>query len=91
MVIWTAPSVPMMGFRSGPKAGVPYDGAAPKFWELYHFPAEAGDTGWDQFKEIHLGQIKIAQPGAHVLSVRPKSQSSWRAMNLRSVNLTVAE
>ena len=32
--------------KSGPKAGVPYDGADPKNWDLYHFPAEAGDTGW---------------------------------------------
>ncbi len=31
---------------SGPKAGVPYDGANPKWWDLYHFPAEPGDTGW---------------------------------------------
>jgi alpha-L-fucosidase len=32
--------------KSGPLAGVPYDGANPKYWELYHFPAEPGDTGW---------------------------------------------
>jgi alpha-L-fucosidase len=32
--------------KSGPKAGVPYDGADPKWQELYHFPAEPGDTGW---------------------------------------------
>ncbi len=32
--------------KAGPKAGVPYDGADPKFQELYHFPAEPGDTGW---------------------------------------------
>ena len=30
----------------GPKAGVPYDGANPEFQDLYHFPAEPGDTGW---------------------------------------------
>ena len=29
--------------RTGPKAGVPYDGADPKFQDLYHFPAEPGD------------------------------------------------
>jgi alpha-L-fucosidase len=27
-------------------AGVPYDGAAPQYQDLYHFPAEPGDTGW---------------------------------------------
>ena len=32
--------------KTGPLAGVPYDGADPKFEELYHFPAEPGDTGW---------------------------------------------
>jgi len=32
--------------KTGPKAGVPYDGANPEYWDLYHFPAEPGDTGW---------------------------------------------
>jgi len=32
--------------KTGPQAGVPYDGADPKFEELYHWPAAAGDTGW---------------------------------------------
>jgi alpha-L-fucosidase len=32
--------------QSGPKAGVPYDGANPAYEELYHFPAEPGDTEW---------------------------------------------
>jgi alpha-L-fucosidase len=32
--------------KTGPKAGVPYDGADPNNWDLYHFPAEPGDTGW---------------------------------------------
>ena len=32
--------------KEGPKAGVPYDGANPEFQDLYHFPAEPGDTGW---------------------------------------------
>jgi alpha-L-fucosidase len=27
-------------------AGVPYDGANSNNWDLYHFPAEPGDTGW---------------------------------------------
>ena len=31
---------------TGPKAGVPYDGADPAYQDLYHFPAEPGDTGW---------------------------------------------
>jgi alpha-L-fucosidase len=32
--------------KTGPLAGVPYDGANSNEWDLYHFPAEAGDTGW---------------------------------------------
>ena len=33
--------------KTGPKAGVPYDGANPKYQDLYHFPALPGDTGWN--------------------------------------------
>jgi alpha-L-fucosidase len=32
--------------KTGPLAGVPYDGADSKNWDLYHFPAEPGDTKW---------------------------------------------
>ena len=32
--------------KTGPLAGVPYDGANPEFQDLYHFPAKPGDTGW---------------------------------------------
>jgi alpha-L-fucosidase len=32
--------------QTGPKAGVPYDGADPKWQDLYHFPAEPGDKTW---------------------------------------------
>lgn len=32
--------------KQGPKAGVPYDGANPEYQDLYHFPAEPGDTEW---------------------------------------------
>lgn len=32
--------------KTGPLAGVPYDGANPANWDLYHFPVEAGDTKW---------------------------------------------
>ena len=32
--------------KTGPLAGVPYDGADPKYQDLYHFPAKPGDTGW---------------------------------------------
>jgi alpha-L-fucosidase len=32
--------------KTGPLAGVPYDGADSNHWDLYHFPAEPGDTNW---------------------------------------------
>ena len=32
--------------KTGPLAGVPYDGANSNYWDLYHFPAEKGDNGW---------------------------------------------
>ena len=32
--------------KTGDLAGVPYDGADPQYQDLYHFPAEPGDTGW---------------------------------------------
>jgi alpha-L-fucosidase len=32
--------------KTGPKAGVPYDGSNSNYWDLYHFPAERGDTSW---------------------------------------------
>jgi len=32
--------------KTGPKAGVPYDGADPKYQDLYHPAAAKGDTAW---------------------------------------------
>jgi alpha-L-fucosidase len=32
--------------KQGPKAGVPYDGANPKFQDLYHAPATPDDKAW---------------------------------------------
>jgi len=32
--------------KAGPNAGVPYDGSNSNYWDLYHFPAEPGDTAW---------------------------------------------
>ncbi len=47
--------------------------------------------GWDQFKEIGLGQIEIKQAGEQVVKIRPKDPAQWHAMNLRFVKLTKAE
>ncbi|KAA6314444.1 hypothetical protein EZS27_034940, partial [termite gut metagenome] len=32
--------------RLGDKAGVPYDGANPEYWDLYHEPTQSGDNNW---------------------------------------------
>lgn len=32
--------------RTGPKAGVPYDGNNPEYFDLYHEKADSTDTGW---------------------------------------------
>jgi alpha-L-fucosidase len=32
--------------KTGPQAGVPYDGADPRYQDLYHFPAEPNDKAW---------------------------------------------
>lgn len=32
--------------RTGPLAGVPYDGADSNYWDLYHFAADPNDRGW---------------------------------------------
>jgi alpha-L-fucosidase len=32
--------------KTGPQAGVPYDGADPQYQDLYHFPAEPDDKAW---------------------------------------------
>ena len=48
--------------KNGPKAGVPYDGADPKWQELYHFPAEPGDKDWysknPKWQQQWFGEIK---------------------------------
>ncbi len=48
-------------------------------------------AGWDQFKEVNLGQIEIKQRGEQVVKIRPKDAAHWQAMNLRLVKLTKAE
>jgi alpha-L-fucosidase len=48
--------------KTGPLAGVPYDGANSNNWDLYHFPAEPGDTKWysnnPRWQQQWYGEIK---------------------------------
>ena len=51
----------------------------------------AKTDGWDQFKEVSLGQIEVKQAGDQIVKLRPKDAQTWKAMNLRFVKLTKAE
>ncbi|MCX6902919.1 MAG: carbohydrate-binding protein [Verrucomicrobia bacterium] len=51
----------------------------------------AKTDGWDQFKEVNLGQIEVKQAGDQIVKLRPKDAQTWKAMNLRFVKLTKAE
>jgi alpha-L-fucosidase len=48
--------------KTGPLAGVPYDGTNPKWWDLYHRPAPPGDGKWfshdSKWQETWYRQIK---------------------------------
>jgi len=48
-------------------------------------------AGWEQFKEVGLGQVQITQLGEQVVKIRPKDAAHWQAMNLRFVKLTKVE
>jgi hypothetical protein len=51
----------------------------------------AQTSGWDQFKEIDIGQLEVKQPGQQEVKVRAKDAQNWQAMNLRFVKLTKAD
>jgi alpha-L-fucosidase len=48
--------------KTGPLAGASYDGADPQYQDLYHFPAEPGDTGWystnPRWQQMWFNEIK---------------------------------
>ncbi len=48
--------------KTGPMAGVPYDGANPQYQDLYHFPADPKDKGWysnnPRWQQIWFNSIK---------------------------------
>ena len=55
--------------RTGPLAGVPYDGTNSNYWDLYHPPAKAGDTGWyskdPDWQQEWYNEIKELVDGYH--------------------------
>lgn len=54
--------------------------------------AQAPVTGsWEKFQTVDLGQIQIKQPGDLAVKVRAKDKATWKAINLNSVKLTLAE
>jgi alpha-L-fucosidase len=48
--------------RTGPLAGVPYDGSNSNYWDLYHPPADPSDRGWysknPQWQQEWYNEIK---------------------------------
>jgi alpha-L-fucosidase len=55
--------------QTGPLAGVPYDGADSRYWDLYHFPAAPGDTAWysnnPRWQQMWFDEIKELVDGYH--------------------------
>ena len=55
--------------KTGPLAGVPYDGANSNNWDLYHFPAESNDKGWYSknplWQQQWLGEIEELERTYH--------------------------
>jgi alpha-L-fucosidase len=43
---------------------------------------------WATFRPADMGQIKIDAAGEQMLSLRPKSSTTWRSINLRYLKLT---
>ena len=51
--------------------------------------AQAPQTGgWDKFQTVDLAQIQIKQPGDLVVKVRSNDPTTWKAINLKSVQLS---
>jgi len=52
--------------------------------------AQAPMTGsWDNFQTFDLGQVQIKQPGELVVKVRAKDKTTWKAINVNSIKLTL--
>ena len=67
--------------KTGPKAGVPYDGAHPKYQDLYHPPAAKGDTAWYSTNpEWHQEWFARIRDLVDQLPARPAVQRRRRAV-----------
>jgi alpha-L-fucosidase len=52
--------------------------------------AQAPMTGsWDNFQTFDLGQVQIKQPGELLVKVRAKDKTTWKAINVNSIKLTL--
>jgi alpha-L-fucosidase len=47
--------------------------------------------GWDNFQTVELGEIQVKQPGALTVKVRAKDKSTWKAINVNSMKLTMKD
>ena len=56
--------------KTGPLAGVPYDGADPRYEDLYHFPADPGDKDWyshnPRWQQMWYNRIKDLVDNYHL-------------------------
>jgi alpha-L-fucosidase len=57
--------------KTGPLAGVPYDGANSNYWDLYHPPSLPGDTTWYTTKTPALQQLWFDEIGELVKKYKP--------------------
>ena len=71
--------------RTGPLAGVPYDGANSNYWDLYHFPADPGDTRLVfQKPPLAAGVVQRNRGTGGQLQARPALHRRRRAFRQRS-------
>ncbi len=67
--------------KTGPLAGVPYDGADSNNWDLYHFPAEPGDTKWysNNPRWQQNGSMKSRSSWTIIIPICFTATAAWRS------------
>jgi len=44
-------------------------------------------SAWSDYRIVDIGEIEISQPGAARITARSADKASWKALNLRNVQL----
>ncbi|MCX7012650.1 MAG: alpha-L-fucosidase [Candidatus Sumerlaeota bacterium] len=47
--------------------------------------------GWDTYQTVPLGKVEISEPGEIAVSVRPRDEKTWKAINLSRIVLIPAK